>query len=142
MNRDQIFSALNYVFAFLATFLVARGVDTSTVKLVIGVLCIGASVAVGWWLNHGVAGDIILSAGRKLVAVVLAYLSFRGFITGETADAIVTGLGTLIPMILAMWGYSAAAGPNLPGTTIQDDDDSRTVWMQPPALPAPSAPPA
>lgn len=132
MNRDQLFSALNWVLAMGATWLLARGFDQGTTKAIIGLLSLVVSFALAWWMNHGVLGDVILSFVRRILGVVFGYLTFRGIITQETADVVITGVMSFVPIVLSMWGYSKYAGPNLPGTTIVDPpDDPRVVWIEP-----------
>lgn len=137
MNRDQLASIMNYAFGVGMTFLVAKGFDQHTAHAVLGTVGLLASFGFAWWMNKGVTGDIVLSLGRRFFALALAWLTFKGWITEDVGTSITTGLMTLLPMLLSMWGYSSAAGPNLEGTTITDaPGDDRTIWT-PPALPAP-----
>jgi len=132
MNRDQLFSALNWALAMGATWLMARGFDQGTTKAIIGLLALVISFALAWWMNHGVFGDIVISFVRRVLGVVFGYLTFRGIITQDTADVIITGAMTIVPVVMSMWGYSKFAGPNLPGTTIVDPpSDTRGIWLEP-----------
>ena len=132
LNRDQLASILNYAFGVGMTFLLAKGFDTHTAHAVLGAVGILASFGFAWWMNHGVNGDVLLSLGRRLFALALAWLTFKGWIDGDTATAITTGLMAALPIFLSMWGYSTTAGPNLPGTTVTDEPgDDRTLWTPP-----------
>lgn len=135
MNRDQVFSLLNWVLAMGATWLLARGFDQDTVKAIIGLVALLASFGLAWWMNHGVTGDVIISFIRRLLGVAFAFATFKGIISGQTADTLITTIMAFVPVALSMWGYSTTAGPNLPGTTITDaPGDSRTIWLEPKPL--------
>lgn len=127
---------LNWVLALGATWLLARGFDQETTKAVVGSVALLISFGLAWWMNHGVTGDIAMAMIRRLLGVGAAYATFKGIISGQTADTMVTAIMTAVPVILSMWGYSTAAGPNLPGTTVVDaPTEDRTIWLEP-KLPA------
>jgi cyanate permease len=121
MNRDQVASLMNYAFGIFMTFLVSKGVDQHAAHVLVGSLGLVASFGFAWWMNHGVTGDIILSLLRRFFTLALSYLTFRGWITEDLGTSISTAVMSGLPILLSMWGYSPAPGPNLPGTTIFDE---------------------
>lgn len=139
LNRDQLASAMNYAFGVGMSYLLAKGFDAQTAHAALGALGLTASFGFAWWMNKGVLGDVVLSLGRRFFTLALSWLTFKGYIDGQTADSMTTGLMSLLPFLLSMWGYSATPGPNLQGTTIVDTpNDDRTLWT-PPALNAPTS---
>lgn len=120
MNGDQLLSLGNYALAALGALLMAWGVAGDELKLAQGTFAALASLAVAIWMNVGNLYDLILSVGRRLVMIVFAYATAKGWLTESVAATAVNFAGMILPVLLSQWFYRDKPGPNLPGTTIID----------------------
>lgn len=119
-NMDQVISLGNYLLAFVASYLLAQGVDNNLVSLAQGIFASVMTLAIGVWMNGDNLWDALQSVMRKTIAMVGAFAVARGWLNAETAAMVTGAIMSALPVIWAMLFYSDKPGPNFPGTTIVD----------------------